>query len=67
MKIRFVNDLEKEKEIDLPEGTTIADVVKKSKTTGETIIIRVNKKLAHPKTVLKEGDFLEFIGIIYGG
>ena len=51
----------------LDKATTIGQVIGKLKLNGQTFIIKLNGKVAHGRTVLKSGDKLEFVGVIYGG
>ena len=51
----------------LRDGASIADVIRKEKLNGETLIVRLNGRLAHEDAQLKAGDRLELIGVIYGG
>ncbi len=48
-------------------GTTAQSLADLHGLNGQTFFIKINRKLAHPSTVLKEGDAVEFVGIIYGG
>lgn len=66
MKIRLaVNG--KTKETEAKTGETVGYFLKKSGMNPETVILKRNGKLVHPDTFVKEGDFIELIGIIYGG
>lgn len=48
-------------------GKTINQLAVKMGVNHETVIIKKNGVLAHPDEVLKNGDKVEFVGIIYGG
>ena len=57
----------KPKKLRLQGKKSIADVIRSSGLNGETFVIKLNDRLAHPDERLKEGDVLEFVEIIYGG
>ncbi|MBI3587894.1 MoaD/ThiS family protein [Candidatus Micrarchaeota archaeon] len=67
MKIRVSNGLGKTEDEGLELGTTVQDVIDSRNLNGQTLLISVNGKIAHPSTELKEGDELELLGVIYGG
>lgn len=54
-------------DVNFAEGQTVQDVIDAYNLNAETFFIQLNGRLVHPKTVLKEGDELRFVGIIYGG
>ncbi|MBI2445028.1 sulfur carrier protein ThiS [Candidatus Micrarchaeota archaeon] len=66
MQIHFINDGKPEK-LTVPAGFTLAALVKQMGLNEQTFFSKVNGKLVHPKTELKDGDRVEFVGIIYGG
>ncbi len=66
MKVTFSLD-GKKTQISIKTGNTVNDVLKKHKVNQGTGLIKLNGKLAHPATKLKDGDELEFVNIIYGG
>jgi len=66
MKIFLTRDFSK-KEKQFPEGTKIEEVLKAEGASKQTIVILLNGGVAHPSTVLREGDELELVGVIYGG
>ncbi len=66
MKIKVVDDC-CTKQLDLPSGATIEQVLKGEAVNKQTIVVMLNGKVAHPSTVLKEGDAVELVGVIYGG
>jgi sulfur carrier protein ThiS len=49
------------------ERKSIAHLMKFLKVNPETAIIKKNGKIAHEDDLLKNGDSVEFVGIIYGG
>ncbi|MBI5225901.1 MoaD/ThiS family protein [Candidatus Micrarchaeota archaeon] len=51
----------------LAQGVTLSGLVKKMVLNDQTFFSKVNGKLVHPATALKDGDKIEFVGIIYGG
>ena len=53
--------------MNLAQDVTLAAFVKKMGLNDQTFFSKVNGKLVHPATRLKEGDTVEFVGIIYGG
>jgi len=57
----------KKRSLKLPAGTTLEQLVKMEKASKQTIVLLVNGKVAHPSTVLKQGDDVELVGVIYGG
>ena len=54
-------------QVELPENSSIHSVIASSNLNRETFIIKLNGKIAHEETELKEGDELEFVHVIYGG
>ncbi|MBI4361512.1 MoaD/ThiS family protein [Candidatus Micrarchaeota archaeon] len=66
MRVQWVTD-NQAKFLDIPDGQTVQDVIDAHDVNDETFFVQVNGNLVHPKTVLKEGDELRFVGIIYGG
>jgi len=58
---------EKTKELEASEGDSIRAVQKKLGLSSQVFVIKLNGHIAHPETSLKEGDAVEFIGVIYGG
>lgn len=46
---------------------TIDQLAKSLKINRETVIIKKNNEIAHPDELVKNGDTVEFVGIIYGG
>ncbi len=58
---------EKEKRVKTAAAATIADVLEAEKLNQETFLIKLNGKLAHEETPLKEGDVIECWNVVYGG
>ena len=58
---------EESKKLQLPAKRRITDIIGAQGLNGETFVIKLNDRLAHPDERLKEGDVLEFVEIIYGG
>ena len=59
--------LGKKRKVKLLAGSAIKDVIGCLDANEQTIIIKLNGKIAHSKTKLKQADKVELIGIIYGG
>lgn len=66
MKITLITN-GKRKEKTLTQDKRIAALIKRMNFNGETFLIKLNGKMAHEETTLKEGDELEFVNVIYGG
>ncbi len=66
MQVTLVTD-EGTTALELPAGTTIAQVIAERRLNAETFFIKRNGRLCHPQTVLQDGDELRLVGIIYGG
>ncbi|MDP2717489.1 MAG: MoaD/ThiS family protein [Candidatus Micrarchaeota archaeon] len=66
MKITLVTDRET-RPLDLPDGATVSDVIVGQKLNAQTFFTKRNGQLCHPQTILKDGDELRLVGIIYGG
>ncbi|MFH1056687.1 MAG: sulfur carrier protein ThiS [Candidatus Micrarchaeota archaeon] len=57
----------KKKQVSLEDKATIKKVREKLGLSSQTFVVKLNDRIAHPETVLKDGDRVEFIGVIYGG
>lgn len=59
------------KEIEIPEKSTITDVLKLMEIKNNMIVVEKNleiiDKSAHKTMVLKDGDVLEIVGFFGGG
>ena len=66
MQVTVIYGLKKE-DVRLKPGAVIADAIAALAANPQTIIIKLNGKIAHEKAKLSEGDKVELIGIIYGG
>lgn len=66
MEIVLVQD-GRRKKLHYAKTATIAQVARELGLNDETFIIKLNGRVAHPKTRLKQGDRLEFVHVIYGG
>lgn len=66
MRVRVKTD-DQEFDADLNDGQSVQDLINSKKFNAETFFIQVNGKLSHPKTMLREGDSVRLVGIIYGG
>ncbi len=67
MRILLGDGIRQKKEASVEEQATVDDVMKQQKLTGQTVVCVLNGKITHPATVLREGDELELVGVIYGG
>jgi sulfur carrier protein len=56
---------------ELPEGTTIAEVIDRNQEFEVHMIVELNHRFVHQKdfaaSVLREGDILELIHAAFGG
>ncbi len=66
MKIALTLD-SKHKNFSAKQGASVRDVMREERVNGELVMIKLNDKIAHPATELREGDSLEFIHIIHSG
>jgi len=57
----------KKRKVKLKAGATIKAAIDALDANEQTIIVKLNGKVAHSKTKLKQADKVELIGIIYGG
>ncbi|MBI5224436.1 MoaD/ThiS family protein [Candidatus Micrarchaeota archaeon] len=55
------------KELKLDSKARVDTLISDLKLNDETFLIKLNGKIAHEQTSLKEGDELEFLDVIYGG
>lgn len=67
MQVHVSRDGKPAEKIALDDASSLAALVKKMGLNEQTFFTKVNGRLVHPATVLKEGDQVEFVGIIYGG
>lgn len=66
MRLLLVTD-DGQRELEMPTGTKLKNVVVLAKANQQTVIQLVNGTVAHPETLLAEGDKVELQGVIYGG
>ncbi|MFA5246511.1 MAG: MoaD/ThiS family protein [Candidatus Micrarchaeia archaeon] len=66
MQVTVIYECKKTK-VKLKGGSTISKAIAALDANSQTVIIKLNGKIAHEKSKLKEGDKVELIGIIYGG
>ncbi|HLD75955.1 MAG TPA: MoaD/ThiS family protein [Candidatus Norongarragalinales archaeon] len=52
---------------DFSRAKTIEQIVQQLSLNPETLVVKKNGKLVHPKSDLSDGDDVELVGIIYGG
>jgi sulfur carrier protein ThiS len=57
----------KKKKVKLKQGSSICDAIAALDANPQTLIVKLNGKIAHEKSKLRDGDKIELIGIIYGG
>jgi len=57
----------KKRKVKLPAGSTIKAAIDAVDANEQTIIVKLNGKICHSRTKLKQADKVELIGIIYGG
>jgi len=66
MKIKVV--IGEEEEIkEISEGNTIKDLLKVLKIPSETVVVKINEFIVIEEEIVKEGDTIEIIKVIYGG
>ena len=59
--------LKKEREIEMKEGSTIADALKKIEINPETVIVNRGGEIVTDSEKLKSGEKIEAIRIVSGG
>lgn len=66
MKIKVI--ISEEKEIkEISEGNTIKDLLKILEIPSETVVVKRNEFIVIEEEIIKEGDTIEIIKVIYGG
>ncbi|OPY27934.1 MAG: sulfur carrier protein ThiS [Methanobacterium sp. PtaU1.Bin242] len=66
MKIKVI--INEEKEIkEISEGNTIKDLLKILEIPSETVVVKRNEFIVIEEEIIKEGDTIEIIKVIYGG
>ncbi|MBI5229614.1 MoaD/ThiS family protein [Candidatus Micrarchaeota archaeon] len=66
MEIRVVSN-RRTRAVQVNKGASARAMLSRLGLNGETVIIKLNGKVAHPDEILSAGDLIEFVGIIYGG
>ena len=66
MKVKVITDSSQKQE-NYSDKTTVEQVIKQKKLSRQAIVPLLNGKVVHPQTVLKNGDELKLVGVIYGG
>ena len=66
MTIKLINKKDN-KDIEISENTTIADILKKEEIPIETVVVKLNGDTVTEDEKVKNGDELEIIKVIYGG
>lgn len=69
MKISVViaNPSGKKRRLEVPKEADVRLAQNKLGLSSQLFVVKLNGRIAHPKAKLKQGDSLEFIGVIYGG
>ena len=66
MKVKVITDSTQKQE-NYETNTSVEQVIKQKKLSRQAIVPLLNGKVVHPQTVLKNGDELKLVGVIYGG
>ncbi len=66
MKAKLVID-GKQHDVEISQGDTLRSVLEKNDLNEETGLVKLNGATTHPLTLVKQGDSVEFVNIIYGG
>lgn len=66
MKVKVITDSSQKQEA-YESNTSVEQVIKLKKLSRQAIVPLLNGKVVHPSTVLKNGDELKLVGVIYGG
>lgn len=66
MKVRLRQGREEE-EVELEEGASVGEALKKARVNRETVVVRKGGKVVTEEEELSQGDTLELITVISGG
>ena len=66
MNIKLINKKDV-KELEIKENTSVEDILKLEEIPIETVVIKVNEQTVTEDEILKDGDEVEVIKVIYGG
>ncbi len=66
MTIKLINKND-EKEIAFEENLKIEDILKKEEIPIESVVVKLNKETVTEDEIVKDGDEIEVIKVIYGG
>ena len=66
MTIKLINKND-EKEIAFEENLKIEDILKKEEIPIEAVVVKINKETVTEDEIVKDGDEIEVIKVIYGG
>lgn len=55
------------KEIELPEGSTVWDLLKKLEIRRETVVVFLNGRVEPEESPLKNGALVEILPVVTGG
>jgi sulfur carrier protein len=58
---------EKEENKEINEMTTIKEVLDEMDIPSETVVVKRNNEIVMEEEILKNGDIIEVIRVIYGG
>jgi sulfur carrier protein ThiS len=62
MKV-FIKNRGRLKSVEIKKGSVVKDLIK----DDEIGVLKVNDKVSHPKKILKQGDVVELVKVVYGG
>ena len=66
MNIKLINKKDV-KELEINENTSVEDILKLEEIPIEIVVIKVNEQTVTEDEILKDGDEVEVIKVIYGG
>ena len=66
MTIKLINKND-EKEIAFEVNLKIEDILKKEEIPIESVVVKLNKETVTEDEIVKDGDEIEVIKVIYGG
>ena len=69
--INSINVIVNDEKIELPEGSTVSDLLKRLEIDSRALAVEVNQQIKprnlHSVTVIAEGDVLEIVTLVGGG
>lgn len=66
MNIKLINKKDV-KDIEVNENTKIEDILKQEEIPIETVVVKLNNQTVTEDEIVKDGDEVEVIKVIYGG